>query len=72
MYLECQKNFAIACLRKKLGCHTEICDKLKFFILSYSFFFTGSKRCSNQTKPVMKYLHCKQSVVQKNYAIAGL
>ena len=32
-----------------------------------SFFFTGSRSCSNQTKVGMEYHHCVQRLKQKEY-----
>ena len=50
--LECKtkKNFAIACLGKKLVFHTEICYYFQYLIFKYSIFYRVKELFkSNQT-----------------------
>ena len=73
-YLECKTKriFAIACLGKKLGFHTEICYYFEYLILKYSLFHRVKELFkSNQTGYGVshRYLECKSKRI---FAIACL
>ena len=68
VYLEwkTKRIFGIACLRKKLAFHTEICDYFQYLIFKYSIFHRAKELFkSNQTRYGVShvYLECRTKTI---------